>query len=109
MNSEKANLFSNLPDGSKTEIIEKLHEQSGILIERILSNGQTTLEGEWYDQETDEWVLVLRGSGKLLFEGNGEQTLNQGDYLFIPRHKKHRVTFTDLNTIWLAIHISDSK
>ncbi|MCZ6673158.1 MAG: cupin domain-containing protein [Verrucomicrobia bacterium] len=101
------NLFSDIPDASPEEIFEKLHEQPGITIERILSNGQATAEGKWYDQDFDEWVLLVQGKGQLLFEDGTEQTLNTGDYLFIPQHQRHRVVRTEKSTIWLAIYIKD--
>ena len=82
-----------------------MHQQAGVSIERIISNGQTTPEGDWYDQATDEWVLVLKGKGALLFENGTECVLDVGDYIFIPKHKKHRVIHTAPHTLWLAIHM----
>ena len=101
------NLFHPLPENRSKEVFEKLLEQESLLIERIVSFGQITPEGEWYDQTTDEWVLMVQGNGKILFEDNTVKTLKQGDYLFIPRHTKHRVIETSEDAIWLAVHIKN--
>lgn len=76
------------------------------LIERIVSTGQTTPEDQWYDQEKDEWVILLQGEAKLLFMEGEEVTLRKGDYLFIRAHEKHRVTYTssDPPSVWIAVH-----
>ncbi|MDL2307506.1 cupin domain-containing protein [Desulfovibrio sp. OttesenSCG-928-C06] len=78
--------------------------QPGLLVERIISQGETTPEGEWYDQERDEWVAVLEGEARLAFEDGSERTLERGDYIFLPRRFRHRVTYTSSPCIWLAIH-----
>jgi len=75
-------------------------------IERIVSHGQCT-EG-WYDQEQDEWVLVVSGAAILRIRDESEsRRMGPGDYIFIPAHKPHRVEWTDPEqpTIWLAIHL----
>ncbi|HNX20708.1 MAG TPA: cupin, partial [Acidobacteriota bacterium] len=38
-------------------------------VERIVSTGQASPPGFWYDQERDEWVALLSGAATLLFEG----------------------------------------
>ena len=100
------NLFANLHTEIPSELIESLLEKPGVRIERIVSHGQVTADGEWYDQEENEWVIVLRGRARLRLEGD-EQTLEMGpgDYLDIPAHQRHRVEWTDTDepTIWLAV------
>jgi cupin 2 domain-containing protein len=94
-------------DARGSEIFETLVERGGIRIERIISHGQATLEGEWYDQERDEWVLVLSGRAGLLIEGEAEpRELGPGDYVDLPAHCRHRVVWTDPDgpTVWLAVH-----
>jgi cupin 2 domain-containing protein len=89
------------------EIFEGLVERPGVRIERIVSTGQTTPEDEWYDQARDEFVLLVAGAAKLRVEGEAEdRALAQGDWLFIPAHCRHRVTWTreDPPTVWLAVH-----
>lgn len=77
-----------------------------IRIEKILSCGHTTEEGKWYDQQEDEWVVLLSGNAILEFADNSTLDMKSGDYLFIPAHKKHRVTFTSNEPacLWLAVH-----
>ncbi len=108
MSANKGNIFANLPKAMPDEVMETLAEVGSVRIERIVSNGQATPEGEWYDQGWDEWVLLLAGSAGLLIENEGaERTLRAGDYLMIPAHCRHRVAWTDPRekTIWLAVHI----
>ena len=102
---EIRNILSDLPESSEKEIFEVLHKDKKLTIERIISNGQTTPDGEWYDQKQDEWILVLQGTGVLQLEDRQEYTLNQGDYLLIEKRLKHRVVHTDPDTIWLAVHL----
>lgn len=95
-----------MPNEFPEEIIETLMVKNNIKIERIISSGQSSPDGFWYDQETDEWIILLSGSAALLFENNDkEKILKPGDYIFIPAHLKHRVNRTDNNqkTVWLAI------
>jgi len=89
------------------EIFESLVERPGMHVERIVSTGQTTPEGEWYDQARDEFVLVVSGAARLRIEGEAEdRVLAEGDWMFLPAHCRHRVTWTrdDPPTVWLAIH-----
>jgi cupin 2 domain-containing protein len=87
------------------EIFETIQSKENIKIERIISSGQTTPEDFWYDQDKNEWILLLQGEAELLFENNEKTILKAGDYLLIPSHKRHKVTYTSQNPpcIWLAI------
>ncbi len=100
------NIFENLPNDLTNEFLEDLLVTKKFRIERIISHGHTTPENFWYDQETEEFVLLLKGEAVLLYENNEEQKLSPGDYLIIPAHKKHRVKWTSdkEDTIWLTIH-----
>lgn len=91
------------------EICEDLFKNKHIRIERILSQGQSSPESGWYDQDENEWVLVLKGSGTVVFEDGSQVKLKTGDYLNIPAHKKHRVSWTDPDrvTVWLAIFYTE--
>lgn len=97
------NLPSKLPT---TELFETLLTQENVVIERIVSQGQTTPSGKWYDQDKNEWVILLQGKAELSYADNSRIKLTQGDYLYIPAHQKHRVEYTSINPvcIWLAIH-----
>jgi len=105
-----ANIFANLPAVTAGEVFETLAEAGNVRIERIVSNGEATPEGEWYDQGWDEWVLLLAGSAGVLLEGEGEtRSLKPGDYLMIPARCRHRVAWTapEQSTVWLAVHIGE--
>ena len=67
------------------------------MIERIISTGQSTLPGEWYDQNKDEWVILLQGEAILSYEDGSQIKLTVGDYLLIPAHQKHRVEYTSIS------------
>jgi cupin 2 domain-containing protein len=88
------------------ELFELLCETEQISIERIISTGQTTPPDQWYDQSRDEWVILLQGEAQLMFEDGSMSDLKAGDYLLIPAHQKHRVSYTSTEPacIWLAIH-----
>jgi cupin 2 domain-containing protein len=101
------NIFSALPESLPEELFQTLAESDSVRIERIVSHGHSTPEGEWYDQERDEWVLLLSGSSGLLFEGEeSPRRLEPGDCVLIPAHCRHRVVWTDkrVRSIWLAVH-----
>jgi cupin 2 domain-containing protein len=101
------NIFSAVPLKTAEEEFLTLMAAKGVKIERIVSNGQVTPEGEWYDQAQDEWVLLLQGSAEILVEGEGVPIkLQTGDYLLLPAHCRHRVIWTDPDrpTVWLAVH-----
>lgn len=101
------NLFARIPGEVPDEIIEILLATPRFHLERIVSGGQATPPGEWYDQETHEWVVLLSGRAGLEVEGDSEiRVLQPGDYVHLPAHCRHRVAWTDpvRPTIWLALH-----
>jgi cupin 2 domain-containing protein len=103
------NLFADIAASCAAEQFTELLAAPGLHLERIVSLGQATPPGEWLDQERAEWVILLRGAAKLLFEGeSGARELHSGDYVTIPAHCRHRVDWTtpDEPTIWLALHYS---
>ena len=109
MPSEIRNILADLPPALSGEVVDTLAETDSVRIERIVSNGQGTPEGEWFDQEQDEWVLVLAGSAGLLFDGVQEpRRLGVGDHILIPAGCRHRVAWTDpaVSTVWLAVHFA---
>ena len=99
------NLPASLPD---EELFETLLSSDNVLIERIISTGQTTPPGEWYDQEQDEWVILLQGEAELSYADGSRIKLCSGDYVFIPARQKHRVEYTSSEPpcIWLAVHVN---
>lgn len=104
------NLFAALPADRSREACEALLETPHVRLERIVSFGQATPPGQWYDQPRAEWVLLLQGGAGLRFAGAAEPcVLRPGDWLLIPAHARHRVEWTDADgpTVWLALHAAD--
>ena len=100
------NLFSDIPAGLKNELFETLASSDQVVVERIVSTGQASPAEGWYDQDRNEFVVVLRGSARLEFEDGSLHELSAGDWVDIPAHRKHRVAWTDptTETVWLAVH-----
>ena len=100
------NIYELSQEVSQLEKFEQIAAGENIQIERIVSTGQTTPSGQWYDQELDEWVILLQGEAKLSYDDDTRIRLKVGDYLLIPAHTKHRVEYTSVEPacIWLAVH-----
>lgn len=104
---EVKNILSEVPKSLENECFESLIQTREVKIERIISLGHASPEGYWYDQQQNEWVLVIKGRARLHFEGSDTMiSLEAGDYINIPSHRRHRVEWTDPaeETIWLAVH-----
>lgn len=108
-----SNLFAGLPPSTPhrlpEEIVETLVRGTHIRIERIVSTGQSSPEGFWYDQQEGEWVVLLTGEAGLWLEGDERATvMRPGDFINIPPHRKHRVEWTSHQTptLWLAVFYS---
>ncbi|AUJ72162.1 MULTISPECIES: cupin domain-containing protein [unclassified Pseudoalteromonas] len=99
------NFLKDIPADLTEEVFETVLSHSNIRIERIVSNGHTSPSSGYYDQDENEWVLVLQGCAELIFGDGKTITLKAGDSLNIPAHQKHKVSYTDTlePTIWLAI------
>ena len=101
------NIFdiSNINFSENKEISTILAEGKNVRIERIVSTGQVTEADFWYDQTENEFVAVLQGEAKILIEGKPEIHLTTGDYLLLPAHCRHKVTYTSTTPacIWLAV------
>ena len=106
---EQPNLFLRPESDAGKELFETILERPGIKIERIVSTGQQTPAGEWYDQAWDEWVLLLAGAATLQIEGElAPRRLLPGDSIMLPAHCRHRVEWTAPaeQSIWLALHFT---
>ncbi len=102
------NLLQAIPNKLPAELSEIIAENANVRIERIVSDGHASPEGFWYDQEQNEWVLLVSGSATLSIEqlsGVKQVEMASGDHLLIPAHQRHRVEFTSSTekTIWLAV------
>lgn len=104
----KENIFENIKINKDKEQFNDIINTKDVRIERIVSNGQTSEQDFWYDQNENEFVVVLKGRAILQIKQNNEikeYVLNQGDYLNINANIKHRVKYTSLDepTVWLAV------
>jgi len=103
-----ANLFDHLPPvTSSDEEFTTLLGEPGLIVQRIVSTGQASPPGFWYDQAEDEWVVLIAGEALLHFADEPEpRHLRPGDHLDIAAGRRHRVDWTKPgeHTIWLAIH-----
>ena len=104
---QSANLFDFVTTDGADEDMTTLLTTPGARLVRIVSTGQATPEGDWYDQDDNEWVVVLRGRAGLRIDGEDEvRVLSVGDYIDLPAGLRHRVEWTDADesTVWLALH-----
>lgn len=87
------------------EFFEDIVRSPTVRIERIVSKGHTSPETGWYDQDENEWVMVVKGRATLEFEDGSRCEMSAGDYVNIPAHIRHKVAWTDPDdiTIWLAV------
>ncbi|MEN8193953.1 MAG: cupin domain-containing protein [Bacteroidota bacterium] len=99
------NIFKDIPQYLPEELFETIAQSENVKIERIVSDGHCSPLNFWYDQDQNEFVILLQGNAVLEFEDGSKLELNDGDYHLIPAHKKHRVAFTDTSTktVWLAV------
>lgn len=100
--------FFRIPEkiSSGFELFETLISNDKIAIEKIISTGQKTPEGQWLEDDRDEWVMLLQGESELLFADGKRMLMKPGDYLMIKKNIKHRVEMTsaDPACIWLAVY-----
>ncbi|PLZ02589.1 cupin [Burkholderia sp. WAC0059] len=105
------NLYADAAGSPGAERFDRLAAGGGVEIERIVSQGQASPEGFWYDDAREEWVVLLAGAAELEFEGEPQRRrLFPGDYVRIPAHCRHRVAWTDggAPTVWLAVYYGGS-
>lgn len=108
MSPDCGNLFADLPTTPQPEeLLSVLAQAPGVRIERIVSTGQQSPPGFWYDQSWPEWVVLLSGSAVLRYADRDEPvSLVPGDWMLIAAHRRHRVEATapDRPSVWLAVH-----
>jgi cupin 2 domain-containing protein len=99
------NVFEGIPGELPEELIETLAESAQVRIERIVSKGHMTPEGEWYDQAEAEFVLLVQGQARLEFEGSRALEMKSGDWVVIPAGERHRVnwTSTEPEAVWVCV------
>jgi cupin 2 domain-containing protein len=103
------NLFDLIPQPVKDEFVEAFIDKKNVRVERIVSHGHTSPPDFWYDQDENEWVVVVAGGARLRFDDGDEVALGRGDHVIIPAHRKHRVEWTapGEDTVWVAVFYRD--
>ena len=96
------NIFIPNQTNPEEEQFDTLLQTANIHIEKITSHGQSS--DKWYEQEKDEWVVLIEGEGELLFKDGTKVKLLKGEHVYIPKMKRHKVIYTSSPAIWLAIH-----
>ncbi len=102
-----SNLLENIPTELPEELIEVLASSDNVRIERIVSLGHISPEDFWYDQDQNEFVLLLKGKAELEFSDPDKMIkMEEGDSLIISAHQRHRVSWTkqETGTIWLVVY-----
>ncbi|MEO0797198.1 MAG: cupin domain-containing protein [Verrucomicrobiota bacterium] len=102
------NIFTQIGAALDGEQFDDLLKNDQLRIERIVSNGQASPPDFWYDQDQNEWVVVLEGAAGLEVDHNGKVetvTLERGDCFLLPAGRRHRVAWTSERekTVWLAV------
>lgn len=100
------NIFDVIAEPRDHEVFDTLIRRQGVHIERIISKGHATPDTGWFDQDHNEWVMIVKGAATLSIKGRSDINMLTGDYINLPAHTLHRVKWTDpkSETIWLAIH-----
>lgn len=101
-----SNIFADIPAELPQELVQAYQSSANFRIERIVSLGHASSEGFWYDQDENEWVLLIQGAARLQFKGQAAFEMTPGSIVNIPAHRRHRVEWTDPKqpTIWLVVH-----
>ena len=105
MRIEVKNIYHTDTLDPSEERFEDLLKGAGARLERIVSFGHPTPDGDWYDQTDTEWVMLLEGEATLVFDHDEPITLRRGDYLTLPPHLRHRVAAVSHDAIWLCLFV----
>ena len=100
----KNNIFSLIPENIEGETFQELVKSPDCRIERIISSKENQFDRSWYDQDEDEFVILLQGSAKLEFVSQKYVELCSGDFLHIKAHERHRLleVSKEVDSVWLA-------
>ena len=100
----RGNLYAPLPEAGVEEHFQTLFAGTACRVERIVSHRHASPPGFWYEQDEDEWVVLLRGEAVLAFADGESTALAAGDWVTIPARRRHRVETVSTDAIWLAAH-----
>lgn len=101
---EVKNILENTGGAGEEEQFNLLLKLPNCRIDRIVSAGHSSPKGFWYEQENDEWIMLVQGKATLEFEDRLVE-MKAGDYLFLPMNCKHRIEATSIEPvcIWLCV------
>jgi cupin 2 domain-containing protein len=91
--------------GPGEELFLELLTHRNLVVEQILSGESDRPVA--YQQEQDEWVVVLDGAAAMTVDGEAVE-LRPGDWVFLPAGVPHTVERTEAGTSWLAVHLRRS-
>lgn len=97
------NIYTLENPAPNAEHFATLHQNNDIKIEAIRSH--LLQPGELYNQDQDEWVLLILGRAQLRVD---EKVINleEGESIFLPKHTPHQVLSTSEDALWLGIFSS---
>lgn len=98
------NVLADRPALGTEEVFETLFANAVCRVERIVSFGHASPPGFWYEQDEDEWVVLLVGSAVLAFADGRMLDLHAGDWVSLPAQCRHRVDTVSDDALWLAVH-----
>ncbi|HAF55564.1 MAG TPA: phosphoribosylaminoimidazole carboxylase [Thauera sp.] len=98
------NLFAGRLAAGSEEIFDTLFASANCRVERIVSFGHASPPGFWYEQDEDEWVVLLAGSAVLAFAEGRRLAMQAGDWVSLPARCRHRVETVSDDALWLAVH-----
>lgn len=96
-------------EGAGAEEFFLLLEGKSFRLDRIVSHGQPTPEGAWYDQAGPEWVMLVRGTAEIGYRDGSRTALKAGSWLLIPAGVAHRVEQVSEDAVWLALHFAEEE
>lgn len=104
---ERGNIFEGHPAESSEELFPFIRDCSctKATIEHIVSYSHPTPKDNWYDQDTAEYCILMRGEAVLKFKNEEDFIMKAGSYAIIPAHLEHRVDSVSQDAIWLAFHL----
>lgn len=97
------NLYTAKEPEHNCETFNQLFQNNHYRIETIRSH--LSSPGEFYNQDEDEWVVLIEGEAVLEIKGV-KHHLQKGESCYLPKHTQHRVLSTSKDALWLGVFSS---
>ncbi len=91
---------------SKPPVLETLFESSDVKIEKVTANGQITPAGDFPDEPSAEFIVLLKGELVLEYQDETETVhLKPGDHAIAGPDQRTRAEFTseEEETVWIKV------